>query len=265
MRKLVLFATVAVLAAAPAAFAQTHQGTTSQPRAAAPAAGGTASTTTTTSPTQSRAEVVTAAEFARMAAISDMFEIQSAQLAMQRTQNQQVRQFAQEMIQDHQKSTNELQQLLRQMHGAATPPGRPSGAAASNGSSHSAAATPNGSAAGSAAGNARTGSSAATTGATGSGGSGSSSTLAQAIQLPTQLDPQHQQKLQQLQQAQGAAFDRLYAQQQLEAHRTAVDMFQNYGRSGDNAQLRQFAERTLPVLQGHLRKAQQLETAVGHG
>ncbi len=101
MRKLALLAATAMLAASPA-LAQTQ--TQTQPRA----------TTPMQSQTTTRAEVVNAPEFVRMAAMSDLFEIQSSQLAGQRSQNPQVKQFAQRMVTDHTKTTNEMKQLMQQ-------------------------------------------------------------------------------------------------------------------------------------------------------
>lgn len=258
MRKLLLFATTAAAFAGAPALAQTQ----TVPGQTRPG--------TTATQGAPRAEVVEAVEFVRMAAISDMFEIQSSQLAMQRSQNPQVRQFAQEMAQDHQRTTNELQQLVRQMHGAAPPPGSGStaGAAPRSGEGGGGAASSSGHGASGAhgPGAAATGSSArdgadARGSATGGGDARAETDMAQAMQIPNRLDARHQQMLRQLQMAQGAGFDRLYAQQQVEAHRSAVDMFQNYARGGDNEQLRQFAQRTLPTLEDHLRKAQQLQSA----
>ncbi len=78
-------------------------------------------------------------------------------------------------------------------------------------------------------------------------------------QVPTSLDQQHQALMQQLQAAQGAEFDRLFAQQQVQSHQTAVDLFRAYAQSGDDARLKQWASQTLPSLEEHLREAQQLQ------
>ncbi len=51
------------------------------------------------------------AQFAQAAASSDAFEIQSSQLALQRTRSPAVRRFAQRMIDDHSKSTQQLTDL----------------------------------------------------------------------------------------------------------------------------------------------------------
>ena len=80
-----------------------------------------------------------------------------------------------------------------------------------------------------------------------------------AQQMPTGLDQQHQALLQQLQGAQqGAEFDRVFAQQQLQSHQAAVELFRAYAQSGDDARLKQWASQTLPSLEEHLREAQQL-------
>ncbi len=203
MRTHALLAAAALLAAVAPASAQTQQQraqgaqsqTGSPPMAdpAAPAAG--------TSATGSRAAALTAAAFARTAAMSDLYEMEASRLAEQRSQNAQVKQFAQHMLRDHQKTTNELKGLLPQIQGVS------------------------------------------------------------ASQLPTSLDQQHQALVQQLQGAQGAQLDRLFAQQQIQAHQTAVELFRAYAQSGDNAQLKQWASQTLPSLEEHLRQAQQLQRA----
>lgn len=59
-----------------------------------------------------RTEAVPAAQFVRMAAMSDLFEIQSSRLAEQQAQSQAVKRFAQHMLRDHQKTTQELTSLV---------------------------------------------------------------------------------------------------------------------------------------------------------
>src|SRR4029079_1187215 len=120
---------------------------------------------------------------------------QSSQLAEQKSQDQQIKQFAQRMIQEHTKASNELKSAAQE---------------------------------------------------------------AKNVQLPNALDQEHKEKLQQLQQANGRQFDQLYAQVQLQGHQKAVGLFQNYAQNGDNPQLKQFAQKTLPVLQHHLQMAENL-------
>src|SRR4028118_125586 len=52
-------------------------------------------------PAQSGMQAPAAAEFVNKAANSNMFEIQSSQAALEKTQNDHVRQYAQQMVQDH--------------------------------------------------------------------------------------------------------------------------------------------------------------------
>ncbi len=197
-----LAAAAALLAAAwPAALAQTQQqrvlGTQSQtgspPPAepAAPAAG--------LGSTANRGDALAAPAFVRAVATSDLYEMEASRLAEQRSQNEQVKRFAQQMLRDHGKTTGELKGILPQLQGVS------------------------------------------------------------AQQMPTSLDQQHQALVQQLQGAQGAEFDRVFARQQLQSHQTAVELFRAYAQSGDDAQLKRWASQTLPSLEEHLRQAQQLQ------
>ena len=52
--------------------------------------------------------------FMKMAAINGMTEVQIAELAQQKAQSQEVKQLAQQIVQDHQKSNQELKQLAQQ-------------------------------------------------------------------------------------------------------------------------------------------------------
>ena len=56
----------------------------------------------------------TGQQYAQMAAASDMYEIESSRLAAQKSQNQAVKQFAQMLVRDHQKSTNDLMAAVKQ-------------------------------------------------------------------------------------------------------------------------------------------------------
>jgi putative membrane protein len=78
-------------------------------------------------------------------------------------------------------------------------------------------------------------------------------------QLPTALDDKHQGKLDKLKNASDNEFDKTYMNGQVKAHEKAVDLFQTYSQSGDNAQLKEWAQNTLPTLKDHLKQAQTLE------
>ena len=136
-----------------------------------------------------------AEQFVREAANSGMFEIQSSQLAEQKSQDPHIKQFGQRMVQDHTKADDQLKSIAQK--------------------------TKN-------------------------------------LEVPNSLDQGLQQKLQQLKDANGTQFDQLYARMQLEGHQKTVSLFQNYAQNGDDAQLKQFAQKVLPELQQHLQMAQSL-------
>lgn len=63
--------------------------------------------------------VTTAQQFVPIAAASNMFEIESSRLALQKSQSAGVKSFAQEMIDDHTKATKEMQAVLAKANLAA--------------------------------------------------------------------------------------------------------------------------------------------------
>jgi len=99
----------ALFTAAASAGAQTTsgQGTTAQTTAAGMPAGSPALR-------EPVAEMYTEAKIAAVGSVSNMSEIQPSQLALQRAQNPQVRQFAQQMIPDHTRLEQQMRQMLRQ-------------------------------------------------------------------------------------------------------------------------------------------------------
>lgn len=142
------------------------------------------------------AQAPAAAEFVTKAASGNMFEIQSSQLALEKTQNDRVRQFAQKMVQDHTGAGDRLKQA------------------------------------------------------------------AQGQTVPTELDQEHKQMMQVLQDASERDFDQRYVLLQSRGHQDTVAMFDRYAQNGDNPQLKQFAQQLLPDLRGHLEQIQQIQTSL---
>ena len=62
----------------------------------------------TTATQGAAAQPVSAVDFITQATSSSLFEVQSSQLALDRSQNEQIRQFAQRMVKDHTDATNRL-------------------------------------------------------------------------------------------------------------------------------------------------------------
>jgi putative membrane protein len=142
---------------------------------------------------------ITPQSFVSQAASSGMAEVQLGKLAVKKSQNPQVKQFAQMMIKDHTNADNQLKSLAKK----------------------------------------------------------------QNVSLPTAPGPEEQAAAKALQDKSGGAFDSAYAQQMVQDHQKAVDLFQQ--ASQDNSldpSLRTFAQKTLPKLQHHLEQAKKLNDAM---
>ena len=136
------------------------------------------------------------ADFVKEAAISDMFEIQSSQLATERSDDA-TKTFAKQMIADHEKTSSEMKAMVQGGKVQAT--------------------------------------------------------------LPTALDSTHQSKLDTLKGLQGKDFTKQYHDDQVKAHKDAVDLFGRYAKGGDNSDLKAWAGKTQPALEHHLKMAQDLD------
>jgi putative membrane protein len=78
------------------------------------------------------------------------------------------------------------------------------------------------------------------------------------VDLPAKLDAKHQKLVDDLNGASAQDFDKAYANQQVDAHQEAVDLFKKYASGGDDADVKQFAEKTLPTIEHHLDEAKKL-------
>jgi len=78
-------------------------------------------------------------------------------------------------------------------------------------------------------------------------------------ELPVALDGAHQGKLDKLRAAGGKDFSSAFDSMQVSAHRDAVSLFERYSKRGDNADLKNWAGKTLPALKHHLKMAQALK------
>jgi putative membrane protein len=77
--------------------------------------------------------------------------------------------------------------------------------------------------------------------------------------LPTALDSSHQSKLDKLKGESGKDFSSDFDSDQVSAHKDAVSLFERYAKGGDNADLKDWAGKTLPTLKHHLEMAQNLK------
>lgn len=132
------------------------------------------------------------AEFVRMAASGDMFEIESSKLALSKADSADIKQLAQTLIDDHTASSKKLMSIANE-------------------------------------------------------------------KPPASLEKKHAEMLAKLKSASGQEFTRAFMSMQMQAHKGAVDLFEQYSKDGDDAKLKAFAAETLPVLRGHLQHVQKLQ------
>lgn len=69
---------------------------------------------------------------------------------------------------------------------------------------------------------------------------------------PKQMSAANQAKVDQLRDAQGAGFDSLYLQQQMQAHQQAWALHRGYALDGSDSALRQVATSAVPIIEKHL-------------
>src|SRR5262249_8381589 len=78
------------------------------------------------------------------------------------------------------------------------------------------------------------------------------------VELPKTFDSEHERIREKLQTLHGKAFDDQYVHAMVEDHNKAVKLFQQEERTGHNAELKEFAQKTLPTLEEHQKMARQL-------
>ena len=75
------------------------------------------------------------------------------------------------------------------------------------------------------------------------------------IPVPAAMDSSHQKMLDNLNKLDGKDFRNQYFIDQVNGHKDAVSLFERYGKEGDNAKLKDWADKTLPTLKHHLEMA----------
>ena len=76
------------------------------------------------------------------------------------------------------------------------------------------------------------------------------------VTLPTETDKSSQHEYDKLSRMSGARFDREYMDHMVSDHKKDISEFEKEAKSGKDADVKQFASSTLPVLQEHLQLAQ---------
>jgi putative membrane protein len=73
-------------------------------------------------------------------------------------------------------------------------------------------------------------------------------------EMPSALDDAHQKMVDKLKAAKAEDFTADYASMQVSAHKDAVSLFERYAKGGEDPKLKDWAGKTLPHLQHHLRR-----------
>jgi putative membrane protein len=79
---------------------------------------------------------------------------------------------------------------------------------------------------------------------------------AKGAQVPAALDKSEQKEIQKLEKLSGSDFDREYMKRMVSDHKDDVSAFEKEAKSGKDAELKSFAQKTLPTLQEHMKLAQ---------
>jgi putative membrane protein len=82
------------------------------------------------------------------------------------------------------------------------------------------------------------------------------------IALPESLGAE-QQSFDRLLERRGEEFDREFARVMVESHQTARQLFQNAAAGAADPELKSFASKTLPMIEMHLTRAEELAAAIG--
>jgi putative membrane protein len=83
------------------------------------------------------------------------------------------------------------------------------------------------------------------------------------VSLPASVDENQQQELKKQQDLRGAEFDKAFTKAHKKAHEEAVALFKNAAESSENPDIKAWAQKNLPVLEGHLNKAKTLAERAG--
>lgn len=195
-------------------------------------------------------------------AMANMAEIESSQLAGTKARNADVKAYARQMIDEHQKASQQLQ-TMASTNSWTLPDSTGMNAGSQSGMT---GATGTGTGASTGAANSATG----TNSGTATGGGGTNTTSPSTVQGSPQLDASVQQMHQQhmtlmtaLKTRTGADFDRDYMDGQIAAHQQTLDLLRQYVNNVQNSELRTFAQTMQGSVEQHLQKAQDIRGRLG--
>ena len=238
--------------------------------------------TSANSKSEMAASVKDDAEFLRSAYEGGLAEIALARLAAEKASSDKVKDYAQQMIQEHTMGNQMIAAMITGNGGTDQMAGGANGTAGSSmgTGSGTAAGTGTGSAGGTDVGTSGSATGAGTgsagtagTDAAGTSGTNSSTMVSAEVKaresyiLSTELKPEHKALEARLSKLSGAAFDRQYAQAMVKDHTKMVKMVEakaNEAEGVDQPSAAQaWAKQHLPIMQKHLKKAEKLAQSTG--
>ena len=86
-----------------------------------------------------------------------------------------------------------------------------------------------------------------------------------AIEVPKDTATKHDAMVDRLTALKGAEFDRAYMDAMVEDHEHDVEAFREAAKSAENAEVKQFAQKTLPTLEEHLKMAKEIDARLEKG
>jgi len=199
--------------------------TDSAATATTPAAGSTATPTTASSNPNALTITGGDSEIVQVMAVVDNGEIEDGRLAQRQAKNSQVKAFARDLVTDHTKSLAQDRQLAKTANVDL------SGVLPKSGTSGSGGTTP-------------------------SGASGATGVTAQLLNAHTQM-------MDQLKQAQGAAFDSAFVSAQVAGHQQVLDMLQR--AQATKPEVQQHVSAAIKAVQEHLDRGQKLQQSLSGG
>lgn len=200
---------------------------------------------------------------------SNAFEVQSAQIALQKSRNARVRTYAKEALRDHRAANVALSGGATGTMGAMADGGPIGGLigaplAVAGGAVGAGLGAATGVVGGTLTGGPVGGLQGVGTGAAqgaAAGGRLGGGAMVENTGASTVVPPNQQQQamLAELSATPaGSRFDRLYVSQQIQSHQMAIGMTQAYAQSGPNPALRTYAQQVLPSLQEHYNMLERL-------
>jgi putative membrane protein len=78
--------------------------------------------------------------------------------------------------------------------------------------------------------------------------------------IPKGIDAQHQSVVDGYKNLTGKKFDKQFLHQEKQMHRSVIDQYKHEAAQGENPALREYANNTLPTLEDHLNKVQELSS-----